>query len=182
VLEARLLTNRYTRVEYRAKKRNVEEVVGVRTTMNMKRNLMTLAATVALSAGAAFSAQADNVQAPRSEARRMHHGGGRLAKQLNLSDAQKEQAKAIREKHRAANESLRTDLRQLNDQVRAAREAKNIAEAQRLAALREPLLAKAQEAWQAERAELKSVLTAEQQTKLDELRKSRQGKRQMRRG
>lgn len=108
------------------------------------------------------------------------HHAGRLAKELNLTDSQKDQAKAIRQKHRASNESLRTELRQLNEQIRAAREAKNTAEAQRIAALREPLLARAQEAWQAERVELKSVLTPEQQTKLEELRKSHGAKRQRR--
>ena len=105
-----------------------------------------------------------------------------LSKALNLTDAQKEQAKAIREKHRASNQALRAELRQIREQIQTARERKNTAEAQRLAALREPLLLKAQEAWQAERAELKSVLTPEQQAKLDELQKVWQGKRQQRRG
>ena len=112
----------------------------------------------------------------------MHRHGGQLAKALNLTDAQKQQAKTIREKHRASSEGLRAEMRQINEQIRTARQAKNTAEAQRLAALREPLLARAQEAWQAQSAELKSVLTAEQQTKLEELQKSRQGKRQQRRG
>ena len=150
--------------------------------MNLNRKLMTLAVTVALSAGAAFSAQADGARAGRGEARMMHRHGGQLAKALNLTDAQKQQAKTIREKHRASSEGLRAEMRQINEQIRTARQAKNTAEAQRLAALREPLLARAQEAWQAQSAELKSVLTAEQQTKLEELQKSRQGKRQQRRG
>jgi periplasmic protein CpxP/Spy len=151
--------------------------------MNLNKTLMTLAATVALSAGAAFSAQADSPRAnTRGEHRAMRHHSGKLAKALNLTDAQKEQAKAIREKHRAANEGLRTEMRTLREQLRAAREANNTAEAQRLAALREPLVARAQQAWQAERDELKSVLTAEQQTKLEELRKAHGGKRQHRRG
>ena len=150
--------------------------------MNLNRKLITLAATVALSAGTVFATpQAQGSQNDRSERRMLNRHPGRIAEALNLTDAQKQQAKAIREKHRAANQSVRTELRQLGEQIRAARQANNTAEAQRLAALREPVLAKAREAWQAERAELKSVLTAEQQTKLDELRKTHQGKRQNRR-
>ena len=151
--------------------------------MNFHRKLITFAATVALSAGAAFAApQAQSgAQTERAERRMLHRQPARIAKALNLTDAQKQQAKAIREKHRTANQAVRTELRQLNEQIRAARQAKNTAEAQRLAALREPVVARAQEAWQAERAELRSVLTAEQQSKLDELRKNRQGKRQQRR-
>jgi protein CpxP len=151
--------------------------------MNFNRKLITLAATVALSAGAAFSApQSQGAHNDRAEQRMLHRHPARIAKVLNLTDAQKEQAKAIRQKHRSANQPVRAELRQLNEQIRAARLAKNIAEAQRLAGLREPLLARAQEAWQAERAELKSVLTAEQQSKLDELQKARQARRQQRRG
>jgi periplasmic protein CpxP/Spy len=162
--------------------------------MNLNKTLLTLAATVALSAGAAFTAQADKPQtegntqnSTQNNTQRRGHKmfrahAGRFAQALNLTDAQKEQAKAIREKHRTANEGLRTELRTLGEQIRAARQANNIAEAQRLAAQREPLLARAQEAWKAEREELKSVLTPEQQTKLEELRKSHTGKRQHRRG
>ncbi|HYP05715.1 MAG TPA: Spy/CpxP family protein refolding chaperone [Bryobacteraceae bacterium] len=151
--------------------------------MNLSKKLITLAATVALSAGAVFSAPADGAKARRSEAREarmLHRHAGHLAKALNLTDAQKEQAKAIRNKHREANQGVRAELKELNTQIRAAREAKNTAEAQRLAALREPLLAKAQEAWQAQRSELMSVLTPEQQSKLEELRKAHTGKRQQR--
>lgn len=154
--------------------------------MNLNKTLMTLAATVAISAGAAFTAQADKPQTERNAQGREHRTfrahGARLAKALNLSDSQKEQSKAIRQKHRAANEGLRTELKTLHEQIRAARQGNNTAEAQRLAAQREPLIARAQEARKAEREELKSVLTQEQQTKLEELRKTQGGKRQFRRG
>ena len=154
--------------------------------MNLNKTLVTLAATVAISAGAAFTAQADKPQTERNAQSREHRmfraHSGRLAKALHLSDAQKEQAKEIRQKHRTANEGLRTELRTLHEQIRAARQANNTTEAQRLAAQREPLIARAQEARKAEREELKSVLTPEQQTKLEELRKTHAGKRHYRRG
>lgn len=153
--------------------------------MNLSNKIMTLAATVALSAGVAFPSPADGTRANRGEAREarmLQRHGGRLAQALDLTDAQKAQAKAIREKHRTSNQALRAELKEINQQIRTARQANNIAEAQRLAALREPLLARAHQAWQAERAELKSVLTAEQQTKLEELQKSFLSKRQQRRG
>jgi Spy/CpxP family protein refolding chaperone len=148
-----------------------------------------MAAAVVLVAGGAFAYQ-DSAENNTNQQRK-HHGkhagergmlnrhGAKLAEALNLTDAQKEQAKAIRDKHRAANADLHKQMRDLHTQLRAARQANNTAEAERLAAQREPLMVRAREAWNAERAELRNILTAEQQAKLDTLReKSFEGKRE----
>jgi Spy/CpxP family protein refolding chaperone len=160
--------------------------------MNLKTRFVTMAAAVVLVAGGAF---ADQEGAENNHGK--HHGkhvgergmlnrhGAKLAEALKLTDAQKEQAKAIREEHRAANADLHKQMRDLHTQLRAARQANNTAEAERLAAQREPLVARAREAWNAERAELRNILTAEQQAKLDTMReniqKSFAGKREGRR-
>jgi Spy/CpxP family protein refolding chaperone len=150
-----------------------------------------MAAAAVLVAGSAYSYQeaaenTDNHQGKRhgkhaGERGMLNRHGARLAEALNLTDAQKEQAKAIREKHRTANADLHKQMRDLHTQLRAARQANNTAEAERLAAQREPLMLRAREAWNAERAELRTILTADQQAKLDTLQKSFAGKREGRR-
>ena len=156
--------------------------------MNLHKRFVTMAAAVVLLACGAYSYQEGAENKGKRHGKRaggeramLNRHGARLAEALNLTDAQKEQAKAIREKHRAANADLHTQMRDLHTQLRAARQANNTAEAQRLAALREPLMLRAREAWSAERAELRTVLTAEQQAKLDTMQKSFAEKREGRR-
>ena len=156
--------------------------------MNFKKRFVTMAAAVALVAGGAYSYQEGAEKSGKrygkhraGERGMLNRHGGRLAQALNLTDAQKEQAKAIREKHRATNADLHKQMRDLHTQLRAARESNNTAEAQRLAAQREPLMSRAREAWSAERAELRTILTAEQQAKLDTMQKSFAEKREGRR-
>jgi Spy/CpxP family protein refolding chaperone len=156
--------------------------------MNLKKRFVTIAAAVVLVAGGAYSYQEGGNNGGKrhgkyagGERGMLNRHGGRLAQALNLTDVQKEQAKAIREKHRAANTDLHNQMRDLRTQLRAARETNNTAEAQRLAAQREPLMVRAREAWHAERAELRTILTAEQQAKLDTMQKSFAEKREGRR-
>ena len=99
-----------------------------------------------------------------------------MAAALNLTDAQKEQAKAIREKYKTGNTDVRTQMRDLHTRAEAAKQANNTAELERIKQERQALFAKAKESWDAERSELRNVLTAEQQTKFDEMAQHR-GKR-----
>ena len=102
-----------------------------------------------------------------------------MAKALNLTDAQKEQAKAIREKYRASSEDLRTQMRTFHEQLKAAKEANNTAEVERLTQQREALFARVKETFTAQRNEFRSILTADQQAKFDQMREKhgdRQGK------
>ena len=142
--------------------------------MNWNKQIITFAVAAVLSTGAAFSAQEQGQRGGRGDAQ-VARKAGRLANALNLTDAQKEQAKAIHQRHREANSGVRAQLKDLSTQIRAARQANNTAEAQRLAALREPLLAQAHQARQAQMAEFKALLTPEQQTKLEEMSKSHRG-------
>ena len=93
-----------------------------------------------------------------------------MAEALNLTDYQKEQAKAIREKYRASSEEVRTQMRTLHEQLKAAKEANNTAEVERLTQQRETVSAKAKETFTAQRNELRSILTADQQAKFDQMR------------
>jgi Spy/CpxP family protein refolding chaperone len=140
--------------------------------MYLDKRTFILAATLILSAGAAFS----QTDAP---AAREHHGsrdGAKMADALNLTDAQKEQAKAIREKYRASNEDFRAQMQTLREQTKAAKEANNTAELDKLKQQREALFAKAKENWTAQRNEFRSILNADQQAKLDQMRQAHERK------
>src|SRR5436190_13246226 len=100
-----------------------------------KRSIV-LAASLILSAGAAF---------PQDQAKEGRRGAGHFAEALSLTDSQKEQAKAIHSKYQASTQEFRTQMRSLHEQLKAAREANNTAEVERLNQQREALFAKAKE-------------------------------------
>ncbi len=149
--------------------------------MYLDKRSFILAASLILSAGAAFP-QAAPADAPKENKQvgRNHDGardGQRMAEALNLTDAQKEQAKAIREKYRASSQDVRTQMRTLHDQLKAAREANNTAEVERLNQQREALMANAKQTWTAQRDEFRSILTPEQQAKFDQFQENHKGRR-----
>ena len=107
---------------------------------------------------------------------------GRIFSQLDLTDTQKEQIKAIREKNRESLRPLMEQIRAKRQEIRQANEGGTVNEAlvsQKLSEIA-PLEAK----MMAERArihqETLSVLTPEQRTKLEQMReqfKSRRSER-----
>jgi Spy/CpxP family protein refolding chaperone len=143
-----------------------------------KRNFI-LAASLIVSAGAAFPQAQPADSKPAEQHKRHGRDGQHMAEALNLTDAQKEQAKAIREKHRASSEDVRNQMRTFHEQLKAAKEANNTAEVQRLTQQREALFARVKETFTAQRNEFRSILTADQQAKFDQMREKhgdRQGK------
>ena len=110
------------------------------------------------------------------------HGMGRLFSQLDLTDAQKAQIKQIHQNSRQELRPLAEEIRAKRQEIRQAQSAGTVDEAlirQKLTEIA-PLEAKLM----AERARIHeqtlSVLTAEQRTKLEQLReqfKSRRGER-----
>ena len=148
--------------------------------MYLDKRSFILAASLILSAGAAFP-QAAPAETPKENTRhgRHHHGergGARMAEALNLTDAQKEQAKAIREKYRTSSQDVRTQMRTLHDQLKTAREANNPAEVDRLNQQREALMANAKQTWTAQRNEFRAILTPEQQAKFDQFQENHKGR------
>lgn len=128
--------------------------------------------------GAAGVAAAQSTPAPTTRPdsgmyRRGWHAGGEFRGRkggrdffadLNLTDAQKTQIKAIREKYKAQFQSIRTQQKPLIDAARAARQKgdtaafrSNMQQARNLA---QPLRTQ-------EQNEIRNVLTAEQRAKLD---------------
>lgn len=99
-----------------------------------------------------------------------HRGGfgGMLAKDLNLTDAQKAQVKTIHEKYKSQFESIRTQFKSQTDNARALRQKGDSAGARAVfqktrVDIRQRILAVRQQ----EQAEIRNVLTTEQRAKFD---------------
>lgn len=98
---------------------------------------------------------------------RRSEGHQKALEQLNLTDAQKQQARSIMQANRESNRAQRQEMRQLNQQWRQGTLTPDRLE--RAKTLRAQLRASRQ----AERAQMMSLLTAEQKAKLQELRQQR---------
>ena len=144
--------------------------------------------TIALTAGAALLAAglgtAALAQAPegRRGGRGFGHGGpgrgGFPLAQLDLSDAQREQVKAVMERHREDMQTLGTRLREAHDAQRAAVEAVPVNEG--LIRTTSQSIAAAQTDMALLQARIHNdvwnVLTPEQQAKAKELKAQRQAR------
>src|SRR5689334_7038570 len=95
---------------------------------------------------------------------RAHRGGRDFFADLNLTDAQKTQIKAIRDKYKIHFQSVRTQQKPLIDAARAARQKGDTAafrsNMQKARDLAQPLRTQ-------ENNEIRNVLTADQRAKLD---------------
>ena len=137
----------------------------------------TLALGALMLVGVAGVSAAQSTATPRRpEAGTYRRGapGGRegFGRDLNLTDAQKAQIKAIRQKYQPQNDALRAQAKPFMDAARAARQKGDSA------AFRANV-AKAHQVMQAasfktqERAEIRAVLTPDQQAKFDAHEKQR---------
>jgi Spy/CpxP family protein refolding chaperone len=98
---------------------------------------------------------------------------GAIARKLDLTDAQKEQIKANREKFKTDNAAALAEIKALREQLKNEIKNKDAAGAK---ATREQLKAKMQAlkpAREALQGQMKQLLTAEQQQKLERLRAER---------
>jgi protein CpxP len=122
---------------------------------------------------AAQSTTTPPTRAPRSgqmQARR--GGGGELGRGLNLTDAQKAQIKAIRQKYQPQNEALRAQAKPFMDAARAAKQKGDTAafrsNIEKAHQLMQGASFRAQET-----AEIRAILTPEQQAKFDARQKEK---------
>lgn len=102
-------------------------------------------------------------------------GMGRMLHQLNLSDAQQQQIRAIHERVEASIKPQREEMRRLRESSQGQPSAETIA---RIEALREEL----RRIHQAAHQEVLAVLTTEQRTQLEQLITERKARRGDRRG
>ena len=116
-------------------------------------------------------------QQGREGRRRGGPGGGegfgmmRGLRELNLSDAQQQQARAIFERFNASTKPQREQLMQLREQFEAGNAPADAQE--RVKALREQI----HESAKAMNAELLGILTPEQRTKFEQMQKERKARR-----
>ena len=99
---------------------------------------------------------------------------GDLAKDLNLTDAQKSQIKTIHQKYRTQFEAIRTQYKSQFDNIRALRQKGDTAGTRAaFTKLRSEIDARTTPIRNQEQAEIRNVLTAEQRTKFDALQAQR---------
>jgi len=129
------------------------------------------------------SSPQDNGQQQRPERWGKRHGMGkrgpggigRLASQLNLTETQRQQLRAIEERFEASTKAQREEMRRLRESTQGEPSADTQA---RFQALRGEL----DQARRAQHQEMLSVLTAEQRTQLEQLIKERKARHGERRG
>jgi protein CpxP len=111
------------------------------------------------------------------------HGGGpgdmieHMSRELNLTDAQKEQVKALFEAQKSTEEARRTTLEQLNKQIEAATANGQFDEAtvRPLASQQAALMTEEMLDHMRLHSKIYSLLTAEQRTKADQMMKMHGG-------
>ncbi len=115
-------------------------------------------------------------QRRRMNRRMMMRRRGRMRagaiRELNLTDAQKQQAQAIRRENLERNRAVREELKQLLQRRRQG--TLNEADQARARELRQQL----QESRRSTRAQIAGLLTEQQRTKLQEMRKNRRENRE----
>lgn len=115
--------------------------------------------------------RADRLERGRMRRQQRRRGLGAM-RQLNLTDQQKEQARAIRRTTFESNKSLREEFAQLREKRRAG--TLTDADKTRAQELRRQL----RESRQSARSQMASLLTTEQKTRLDEMIKNRREHRE----
>jgi Spy/CpxP family protein refolding chaperone len=142
----------------------------------MKRQFLTLIASGALAAGMAL-AQAPATPAPGAPAGTTQHAHrnfrqqrrARFEQQLNLTDAQKAQAKTIFGQARETSKPVREQLKANRQALRAAVKADNRSEIEKLSTARGSLMGKMMAIHSEASAKFYQMLTPEQRAKAEQL-------------
>ena len=112
-------------------------------------------------------------QAGRGMRRHARVGRVRALRQVNLTDAQRQQARLIRQNHAAGTKAQREELRNLMGQARTG--TLSTEQQARAQQLRQQLM----EGRRGVHTQMMNVLTAEQKTKLEEMRTMRRANREL---
>ncbi|CAN5619308.1 hypothetical protein BH23GEM1_BH23GEM1_08220 [soil metagenome] len=130
--------------------------------------IRTVAAAVAMLVSAATVASAQTPAPQDVHAGKAHRGAHGMMGHLDLSDAQKEQMKAIHAKYRVQFQQLRESSRPDMQAARTARQAGDTAAARAaMARVRASQGTATAALRQQQQAEVRAILTAEQRTQLD---------------
>src|SRR5438128_3131074 len=131
------------------------------------RRIHVATVALALSLGAVSVASAQQPASPRAEqgergfGRRGGEGMKGLFKGINLSAAQKNQVKAIREKYKGQEKALREQMKPLREQFAAARKTNDTARLEQLREQVRPQMERARALRQQQMQEVRGVLNAE---------------------
>jgi periplasmic protein CpxP/Spy len=134
-------------------------------------SVRTLALGALMIVGVAGVSAAQSTTTPPTRAQRseMRRGGGRggFGADLNLTEAQKAQIKTIRAKYKPQNEALRTQAKPFMDAARAARQKGDTATARAEMLKARNVMQGGQSIRTQENAEIRAILTPDQQAKWD---------------
>ena len=141
----------------------------------MKNKIVTAVAVLTLGASLAVAAPHEG---GKFGGRHGRHGmmGEKLAQKLNLTDAQKEQIRAIKTETREQNAAFFQSVRQTRQELRAAKQANDTAKLDALKATFESQRAQMKQIRDAEKQRVLSVLTPEQRTQFEQLKAERQAR------
>jgi len=136
-------------------------------------SVRTLALGALMIVGVAGVSAAQSTTTPPSRSQRsgeMRRGGGRggeFGRDLNLTDAQKAQVKTIRAKYQPQNEALRNQAKPFMDAARAARQKGDTVAARTNMEKARQVMQGGQSIRTQENAEIRAILTPDQQAKFD---------------
>lgn len=151
----------------------------------MKNNLFRLATVAAMAAGMSFAqAPANAPQQQPPAAHRMARRGRfhqRMMQALNLTDAQKQEAKTIFHQARETSKPVRQELRQNREALAAAVKADDTARIHELSAKRANLEARMIEVRSDAMAKFYTKLTPEQRAKAEQIHQQMKARWQQRR-
>jgi Spy/CpxP family protein refolding chaperone len=99
-------------------------------------------------------------------------GGGEFGRDLNLTDAQKAQIKTIREKYKPQNEALRTQAKPFMEAARAAKQKGDTVAFRTNIEKAHQVMLGGQSFRNQENAEIRAILTPDQQAKWDARQKN----------
>lgn len=142
----------------------------------MSVRTLALSAMMIVGFAAVSAAQSTTVPQQRADSvhRRGHRAGGEMRAQrrgfgadLNLTDAQKAQIKAIHEKYKPQAQALRTQAKPFMDAARAARQKGDTAAVRSNMEKARQVMQGGQTFRTQEQAEIRAVLTADQRAKWD---------------
>lgn len=135
-------------------------------------SVRTLALGALMIVGVAGVSAAQSATTPRTRGSRSgqmqarRSGGGEFGRGINLTDAQKAQIKTIRQKYQPQNVALRAQAKPFTDAARAARQKGDTAAARSNMEKAHQLMQGASFRTQ-ENAEIRAILTPDQQAKFD---------------
>ncbi len=132
------------------------------------KKIITAVAVLAL--GATLAIAAPNGNEGYGHGKGGHEWGAKFAEKLNLTDAQKQQVQDIRKNFREQNKVFFDSFRANMKAFRAAKEAGDTAKADSLKATIDSQKPKMKSLRDAERQQIRGILTAEQQVQFDAMK------------